>query len=1179
MTPRFLISSVVTAMVWGIMASPGRSQVIPDATLPTNSVVPANCTTCVITGGTRSVDNRLLFQSFEQFSIPTGGAAIFQAAPNLPMPEIIFSRVTGGQLSNIDGLIETPGTADLFLLNPSGIVFGPNASLNIGGAFVASTAESVQFADGTSFSATAPNAPPLLTINVPIGLQFGATPAPIINQSVADSAVAAMPPVGLETSGRTLALVGGDLSLAGGNLTAGQGNIELGSVASSGLVSLTPTNTGFTLGYEDISSFGNIELSNAASVNASGLGGGTIRVRGGEVTLTEAANLVAENFGDLPGGGIDIQATELSVRDQAFVSTSTFGSGMGGNLTIRADSVELTGTNPFVTTQQLLSGAFDPLNLQDGLYSLSVGSGAAGDITIDAGQLKVQNGASLATTALASGLGGDLNLNIAGLAEFNTGSLVATGTVGVGNAGAIAITAQDLQVLGGTSVTTSPNIMSTGAGGALTITADTVELRETPAGAVVPGGLFTTTLGAGGAGDLTVMANQVRVAEGNQVSTSTSGQGMGGILNVTANVIDLDGQSTDGRFLSGLFSSASLLIVPGQSGDAPAGDITVTAETLNIQDGGQISAATGSEGAAGNLNINASESVNVVGFATGVDASVEAVSFGILEDGIVPSAIESNTAGGGRAGDLNITTEQLNILDGAEVGVRSTGSGQAGNLNFKADAILLANQGTVSAVATDGNGGNIEFNSRQVELNNGIINASVSGGGTGGNITIRAVESVEVLGNGLAPLLETIFIPALSGSLGLDGATQGIVALTAGDENAGDITIATERFVLANGGVLGTATLGDGSAGDLRIDASESVEITSSFVSASTLGMGNGGDIKINTGTLVLQDLGVVSVTTLGPGPGGSLTIRASESVEVSGTSPDGQIPTNLTAGSPVPVPGIGGDISIETPELVVRDGAEVSVSSVGQGNAGDIMVDAPLLFLDSGNITATSILGEGGDIDLQVQTALVLSNQSQISTTAGTEVTGGGDGGNITITAGLVAIVEDSFINANAFEGTGGNILITASDIFSPSDSAITASSQLGFDGIIEINTPDVNPSAVLVELSANLIDSSNQIVAGCPADQGNRFVVAGQGGLPTSPTQLLQHQLAWQDWRFLSRLDDTDIPVAATPKQHPVKSLESAAPLVEATEWVRNESGQIALVAQNAASAPGLRVRSDCQ
>lgn len=168
-------------------AQPIAAQVIPDTTLPVGerAQVSGNAN-AQIDGGARRGDN--LFHSFSQFSIPTGGSAYFNNAASV---QNIFTRVTGGSVSNLDGLIRANGAANLFLLNPNGILFGPNASLNLGGSFVATTANAIGFPNGEVFSsdATQPLPSQLLTVNPNAFFFSQFTPQPIINQARFDAMV------------------------------------------------------------------------------------------------------------------------------------------------------------------------------------------------------------------------------------------------------------------------------------------------------------------------------------------------------------------------------------------------------------------------------------------------------------------------------------------------------------------------------------------------------------------------------------------------------------------------------------------------------------------------------------------------------------------------------------------------------------------------------------------------------------------------------------------------------------------------------------------------------------------------------------------------------------------------------------------------------------------------------
>jgi len=207
LTPWLLAASLVTLLV--PLDRSAQAQITPDGTLPT-VVNSTNGLDYRITGGSQAGGN--LFHSFGQFSIPTGGSGFFDNALAI---QNIIGRVTGGLPSNIDGLIQANGTANLFLLNPSGIHFGPNATLNLGGSFFASTASSLKFADGSEFSAVSPQIPPLLTINLLPGVQYGRGQAPITNAGTL-----------AVRNGQSLTLLGSDVT-SRGTLTAPSGRVEV----------------------------------------------------------------------------------------------------------------------------------------------------------------------------------------------------------------------------------------------------------------------------------------------------------------------------------------------------------------------------------------------------------------------------------------------------------------------------------------------------------------------------------------------------------------------------------------------------------------------------------------------------------------------------------------------------------------------------------------------------------------------------------------------------------------------------------------------------------------------------------------------------------------------------------------------------------------------------------------
>ena len=164
------ISNFLGIIAISLIQIPAYAQrVIEDGSLPTRVTTTDNLNFTIDSINNKNRLGNNLFHSFKEFSIPTGGSAIFNNSTDVVN---IINRVTGGNISNIDGLIKANGNANFFLINPNGIVFGKDARLDIGGSFFGSTAESINFADG-DFSAIDTTTEPLLSINVPLGLQMG----------------------------------------------------------------------------------------------------------------------------------------------------------------------------------------------------------------------------------------------------------------------------------------------------------------------------------------------------------------------------------------------------------------------------------------------------------------------------------------------------------------------------------------------------------------------------------------------------------------------------------------------------------------------------------------------------------------------------------------------------------------------------------------------------------------------------------------------------------------------------------------------------------------------------------------------------------------------------------------------------------------------------------------------
>jgi large exoprotein involved in heme utilization and adhesion len=224
--------------------------------------------------------------------------------------------VTGTNSSNILGTLGiSGGNANLFLINPNGIIFGVNASLDVGGSFTATTANAIKLGDTGLFSASEPTTSNLLTVR-PSALFFNTVaPRAIVNQSLAQSLSGPTNsldgPVGLQVPTlQTLALIGGNVAIEGGNLTAAGGRIELGSVAGVGEVSLSHLGNRWLFGYDNIDAFGNIRLEGGASVDASGEGGGDVQLQGAQLEMIQGSFIISNTLGSEDGGKILIRTTE-----------------------------------------------------------------------------------------------------------------------------------------------------------------------------------------------------------------------------------------------------------------------------------------------------------------------------------------------------------------------------------------------------------------------------------------------------------------------------------------------------------------------------------------------------------------------------------------------------------------------------------------------------------------------------------------------------------------------------------------------------------------------------------------------------------------------------------------------------------------------------------------------------
>lgn len=712
----FLVSTGWIMLIWVSSGSGSLAQVIPDQNLPVGerSQISGNPNFQIDGGATRGEN---LFHSFSAFSIPTGGSAFFNNAATI---QNIFSRITGGEISNIDGLIRANGTANLFVINPNGILFGPNARLDIGGSFMASTASSINFADGTLFSANAPQTAPLLTISVPIGLQMGQNPGNIRVQGTGYGSASSPfgSPIiirgsgttGLRVvSGKTLALVGGDVGLEGGTLAAEQGRIELGSVRD-GQVSLSSTPSGLALSYQSQQRFGDIRLSQQALADASGVPGGSIQVQGNQVSLANGSLLLIQNQGGQGAGSIRINA---------------------------AQSVELNGGNVEGT-------------INVGLLSETLSGGRGADIAISSPQFIVRDGAFLYTFSYGSGQAGDVTastsdaVQVTGFSSPLENSAIASVAYSSGNTGNITVSTGRLTLLNGGVI--AAQVIDTGQAGDVTVNA-TESVEVIGKGPAVASNVDTATGGAGDAGKLTINTSRLVVRDGGLVTTLTQGIGDAGSLTINASEsVEVSGIGSDFSIPS--FVGASGFFVPDtyrqrypiplgvplvSSGNA--GDVTITTERLSVTDDALIDVSNAGTGNAGTLTIKAgSIFLDRGGTITAATASGEGGNINLQVRDVLlmrrNGGITSTAGGTGNGGNISIDTSSLVAVPTEDNDISADSvNARGGNVIINADGLFgsqLSLQDTEDSdiTATGANSalsGSVQLNIERADFTNGLV--------------------------------------------------------------------------------------------------------------------------------------------------------------------------------------------------------------------------------------------------------------------------------------------------------------------------------------------------------------------------------------------------------------------------------------------------------------------------
>lgn len=658
-----------------------------------------------------SLNGTNLFHSFSQFDLTASQSATFTATSAI---DNVISRITGGTPSSIDGVINSaiPG-ANVFLINPAGMVFGPNAQVNVDGSFYVSTADYLKFANNEQFVAN-PALPLVLSSTVPSAFGFLNAPLGNITFNQAQLSVSSTEAIGVVGGDITIEDDGNFAGFTDPTFIAANGLVHLEAVASSGEVAV---NNAAVPGLTATTANANITLTDSF-INVSGTAAGEIAIKGNNVTISNSW-LHSNNIGNANAPGVQINAQQFIGQGTGGIQSSTSQLGNGGDLEINATNIDIRDNFALIVTSEALANgragdirlnATADINLSTTFASVNVlttsslGAGHAGDIFINAQNLTLDQ-VGILTSTLVSGDSGDININVQNFTLQNGGRLLATNH-GTGAGGIINLNVTDtLRVTGPVEPEIadiiSTETFSTGPAGDISIVTPNLIVDEAE--------IKASTKNAGNAGSVDIQSDTISLINGGQISATTQFGGQGGVINIAASeAMTINGSDADG-YSSGVFTESRIT----STGDA--GQITITTPVLNMLGDGAIYSSTLGAGSGGNINLNV-QTLNMSG-----------------------GELNARTTGTGQGGSVVLQVDQLLMNNAALVSASSTGTGNAGSIAVTgANSIQIQNNSAITTESALSNGGNITLQSQQnIIARDADITANVNDG-TGGNINVTS---------------------------------------------------------------------------------------------------------------------------------------------------------------------------------------------------------------------------------------------------------------------------------------------------------------------------------------------------------------------------------------------------------------------------------------------------------
>jgi len=1092
----------------------GPTTVSPVALAP----LPGN--TYNITGGARPGNGPNLFHSFGRFDVGGGDIANFQNTQvngAFPATSNILSRVTGGNPSQIYGTIRTTdfGSANLFLMNPAGVLFGPTAVLDLGavsgsaarvpgGSFYATTADYLNLGDANGTSLFYADLAQASVLSVAPVVAFG-----FLGSNAASIAIQGG---NLEVpAGQTLSFIGGPgvftpdtgvtvpsgVTMTAGRLSAPKGLIYMETVTAPGEIPL-PTLSGSTLGSPfsfpgsenaviyvqsgelvmkgasllttttgptsgepigiNVEVAGQFTMQNGSTLSSSTTGvgqAGAINVSASTLTM-DGASITSATTGNGKGGNISItNAQSISLTNGAQIVSSTSGAGAGGNITLSAnDTVSISGFDGTGTLNGVTTGVlFDPF-ITSGVFSTASGSGNGGLIGITAPTVNLSNAGTIATVNSGAGVPNQTGGDVqivAGNLQMD-GAFIQSITSGDGSGGNITTNGDTVSLLNGAQIVSSTT--GGGDGGNITIaTTNTLDSSVTISGAD-----FTFTLNG-------IDPLGVGIVPSGVFTTASAG-GNGGQISITAPVITVDNIGTIGTINTGNLVS----IVPTEGGTPTqkaqkGGDVVLNGGTISFLSFGTLLSSNGGTGDGGNL------------FLQGLNGSGSAAE-SIMLDG---AFVLSQTSGPGHGGNLQVTVNNLTIADsiggtGSGIFIGTDGEGAGGNVTIQgtndpgsaANSVTLSG-GTKIASATNGSGagGKISITAASLELSEASsISSTTEGIGSNGAIVL-SVHDASLSGGA-----QITSLTALSGTNAPAGGNLTVQGQDGVNSKANSLTLTGLGTNISSG------TVGSGTPGDIHLQATTVTLMDKARILAgSSLGSGTGGNVTIDADSVVVTSGSQIASQAFSL-DSGNVSITADEL-----TLNNGSITTSTTS----PTGHLGGDVSLIVGQVSLANGSSIASSASGSGQAGNIKIVASASGEDSVTMTSgssitasTSGTGDAGKVIITTPT-LSLNNATVTTSTSSS-----GNAGGITANVGTLTLTNDAKISSSSTgttaTGAAGSVIIQGLALASPADAVTLTASSLrtsadstGRGGSITVDATNLTLTNATISASVKNVNAAD--------------------------------------------------------------------------------------------------------